>query len=293
MRSRALGYSAIAVLVIVLIAAIAVLRFQVPRPVLRVDSLISTGGLVTDVQLSADGNQLLYARMEENQRFHLYVKPVGTAPPRRLTDDQDPNHGERTAQWIPGDNGISFLRRVNGGDPALFVVPSTGGLPRKLMDFHGDGVQGYVWMPDARSVIVSVAAAEKPASLYKIDVASGIRTLLTHPPSTLLNTRPAISGDYEPRISPDGKTIVFGRALSSRVVLMIMPAAGGEPRELAGALPLATSDSRAPGVAGISGTFTWTADGREILFLATETGAPSPMLYRVRVPEGSLLVYLS
>jgi dipeptidyl aminopeptidase/acylaminoacyl peptidase len=78
----------------------------------------------------------------------------------------------------------------------------------------------------------------------------GTRRQLTRPPMGFL--------DSYPKVSPDGKTLAFGRSSGlKKNALFVMPMSGGEPVRL-------TDD------VGV-GRFDWTPDGREILYPQVDT----------------------
>jgi Tol biopolymer transport system component len=240
-----------------------------------VSTLISLGGSINGVSLSPDGGQALYSFTQEGEKPKVYVKTVGTAPPRRLTDDPDPQHNEYEPRWIPDGSGVSFIRRIEASPlmptaGTLFAVPTTGGRPRKLIDI-GE-CRGYSWMPAGKSLVISLRDPEGAFSLYSVAV-TGERVRLSNPPALRPNTGNIPDGDEQPRVSPDGKRIAFLRSLPNGSALMVMLTAGGEPVRLARELTNFLG-------------FAWTADSREIVFSAKGDGAPSNLLYRARAAGG-------
>ncbi len=107
-------------------------------------------------------------------------------------------------------------------------------------------------MPDGSALVVPVTRwnldkNEARTQLYRVPIDGGPASAIT-------------SGDVsasEPRVSPDGKRLVFTRKdASGRAQLMLMPLDGGEARKLT-ELPLGVFDPR------------WLPDGKGIVFVTT------------------------
>ncbi|MFL6183177.1 MAG: winged helix-turn-helix domain-containing protein, partial [Actinomycetes bacterium] len=143
---------------------------------------------------SPDGRALVYAS-DTTGSLELYV--VGLAPgsaEMALTND-----GGQNAQpaWSPDGQWIAFHSAKRGG---IWVVPSTGGTPRQLVDFGSDPA----WAPDGtRLVFTSDAGGMTSQSvLWTVNLdGSGARAL------TRLG-EPA-GGHRAPAWSHDGRLVAF------------------------------------------------------------------------------------
>jgi Tol biopolymer transport system component len=124
---------------------------------------------------------------------------------------------------------------------------------------------------------VDRSSPEEPRGIFLLDVVSGVKKRLTLPPFAI---------DILPAFSPDGRTVAFNRTVQPLgPFLYVVPASGGEPRELA-----PTSHPRA--------RLGWISGGKEILFaavpVAADDGQPRPStegrarasLWRVSVAGG-------
>jgi Tol biopolymer transport system component len=79
---------------------------------------------------------------------------------------------------------------------SIYVVPATGGVPKKICDKCGRPVD---WLPDRSKLLVD-NAGPKQREIHIVDVATGrARPLLQHPEFQLTM----------PRVSPDGRALAF------------------------------------------------------------------------------------
>ena len=93
--------------------------------------------------------------MEENKgRTSLWLLPIGSSEPRRLT-----SAGEKDANpaWSPDGDRIAFLakREYGGkkdGEAQLYVIAATGGEAERKSDF-APGIDDFRWMPDGRRIV--------------------------------------------------------------------------------------------------------------------------------------------
>jgi WD40 repeat protein len=128
---------------------------------------------------------------------------------------------------------------------------------------ENDGVQGARWSPGGGSIYLlrtdygRAGQAGQTSWISERDLKAGVEKELFR------ETAPRPVGDFfvnDLSVSPDGSLLAFTvrRDAQSKSV-MILPATGGEPREL-----LRTSgDLHIPNFTGL----TWTPDGREIVFV--------------------------
>jgi len=169
---------------------------------------------------------------------------------------------------------------------------------------------GIRWTPDGKAVVVPASEAGTGRSLIRIDVETGQVTSLMPLPgvggvprfelspdgNTIFYVkRPGLvahdlrsgqekvviekQGLYMGLVSPDGRRLVIGVNEKGTQILSVMPAAGGEARELV----RIDGEKETP----FWGSASWTPDGRYIAFLKGVKGrARQWQLYRVAAEGG-------
>ncbi len=226
-----------------------------PEPVL-VQSTLLTGspGRETGPAFSPDGQSVAYAwDGGRGGKRNIWIKRLDSPDPRQLTsgstDEWDPC-------WLPDGSAVAFLRAMPGFYQVV-TVPIAGG-PERIVTRTSDVL---AWLEHrlacpvnsggAPSVQELVIADETPQSaisqnlhLYAVSLSTGARHLLSDAP-------PATS-DAWPRISPDGRRIVFQRAGPGFSDLRMVDWSGRPSRLLTK-------------IAGLKG-LTWAPDGRSIFY---------------------------
>ena len=225
---------------------------------------------LSDPALSHDGNWVAYtvssANVDDDQSHSdLWRVRYDGSQRTQLTHTRDSN--EWQPRWSNDGAWIAFLSNRppdadESGDDAttqVWLMPADGGEARRLTDF-ADGVEDFVWSPDAKQLAVIAidpefpADAEKPKNpppivteryqfkedgagyldarrkhLYLFDIASGKAELLT----------PGAHDEQLPAWSPDGQTIAYvtkrgadpDRHLNYDIYL-IAPKVGARERQL-------------------------------------------------------------
>ena len=201
--------------------------FRKPGPtvaVLRIKPLISLPGGEYAPALSPDGRTVLFTYLHDGSAF-LYRLNMAGGEPIRITQAAEPK-AEFDAAWSPDGAWIAFLRRVSSEEIMVVVLPAAGGAERELGLVHGISMnanikvpnRGLGWMADSRSVIVSSGeAAGLPNCLWRVDLATGKRVAMTHPPA-------GVFGDAAPAVSPDGRRIAFHRGFAAGVTEIFVSA---------------------------------------------------------------------
>jgi Tol biopolymer transport system component/DNA-binding winged helix-turn-helix (wHTH) protein len=246
----------------------------VPREV----PLTSYPGMELFPSFSPDGSQVAFSWLKQGEKdTDIYIQQVGGGTPLRLTDD--PAH-DWSPSWSPDGRLIAFVRFSHSGDSSLFVMPALPGKPRKIADLTARYVRQHLytgtnvtWSPNSKWIVVTdaLSADSLPLVLLLVSVETGERRQLTRPP-------PGFVLDGAPAFSPDSRRLAFVRTqnLESREIFVIRLADDLRPIEPAVQL---TSLRR------FVGSPVWTADGREILFLAGAT-MKGGQLWRMRLPDG-------
>ncbi len=215
----------------------------------------------SELHWSPDGKSIAFAMLVPEK--HDWQISMPAAPPN--------------AKWTPAPRMVDRMhyrqdRRgfMDFGYFHLFVVPAEGGTPRQLtsgpwnVGSRFDGLEsgvGYDWTPDGKTIVFE--GLKDPAGdynyrnshIYGVDVASGAIRQITQRPGTWT----------DPVVSPDGRTIAFTGADSSRMSyraadLYVMGLDGASIRKLSGTL------DRDPG------DVTWAPDGSGLYFTAGDRG---------------------
>jgi len=224
-----------------------------PPPPMEVVPLTSYAGIESYPSFSPDGNQVVFTWNGEKQDNNdIYVKLIGSPTPVRLTtnpaDDLSP-------AFSPDGRSIGFIRISENRGAALVIIPAIGGAERIVANLPASSVSSFynlylkpgplfAWLPDGKHVVTD--------GLTLLSVETGEAHSLTSPP---LNVAP----DFSPAVSPDGRTVVFGRSsgyLISDLYLL----------DLASDLKLKGAPRRLTSLKRQIHSPVWTPDGRKIIF---------------------------
>lgn len=195
--------------------------------------LLSSHRYYSGLQWSPDGRALVFAAQDLNdpddpllwkdwyrtegfgnirRRVHLWTVEVATGAVTQMTRG-DFHHGQPT--WSPDGRQIAFMANRGGREEAIvsstnedydiWVVPATGGEPRKLTRNTGPDISPS-WSPDGRSIAyTSVGYQGSHGDVFHlnvVDVATGETTALTG----------ALDFDYSVNLEPGhwvGERIFF------------------------------------------------------------------------------------
>ncbi len=253
---------------LVLLSGIGIWRYsrkypESPTPAFEVVPLVAMEGKQRDPAFSPDGNQVAFLHLGPNTGG-IYTTLIDGEKPLRLTD----NPRDAYPTWSPDSRQIAFTRYSEEGRN-IYVVPALGGTEHKLYTTPGAyAINGYLnWAPDGRVLAFSEGNADSYSSRIAL---LSLADLTTRP----LTSPPFDKADMVPAFSPDGSTVAFIRisAPGWRGDLFVLPAKGGEPRQL-------TFDN-----SWIFG-LTWTKDGGDIVFSSSRGGVPT--LWRISASGGT------
>ena len=263
---------------------------------------------------SPDGRYLAFVSKRGDDEPQLLLAPLEGGEPRALTTAK---FGVSPPAWSPDGKRIAYVARTGDYKPTKERNAVEKNAPRVIRDLrykldgvgfydqrrshvfvidvetcaetqvaHGDYENGQpAWSPDGKW-IAFVSDRERDrfqrfwgGDVWVVSAAGGRARQLTR-----MGGRAGA-----PAFSPDGRLIGFighenGVEGSSRNQhLYVVPAAGGKaPRSLSASLDRSPPDPRvSPGR-----TFSWSRDGRSVLFLADDRGARS--LYRTGLANGSV-----
>ncbi len=256
----AAGLAAVAVL----LGAAAWLALRpVPAGEPKLVPLTALAGVEFAPALSPDGRRVAFLWTGANDNgVGLYVKPVGSGEPRKLSLHPDSAH---SPYWSPDGRWIAFSR---AGD-LLLISPDPPVVERRLATMAPETGRGcdihLSWTADSHEILFTGTVPNGGApSLHAVSVASGaVRRIHTAPA--------AGGGDWCASVSPNGKRLLWRRSPqdASRPVLMV-----GDLKE-----GLRIQHERAlPWIHAV--TWNW-ANGTEILF---SKGTPAgSFLFRASV----------
>jgi Tol biopolymer transport system component/DNA-binding winged helix-turn-helix (wHTH) protein len=220
---------------------------------LRTISLEESRDWIFDLDWSPRHDRLLLVATDANRRAAIWsIRPDGADQTKILSWP----HEISAARWSPSGDAIYYFSRVHQ-TVSVFKTPVASGAvvsPETasplISGIEGDGSYGL--SGDARRLVYARAPYHSNLWLVEADRAG------TEPASTRQLTY-GTSVVERPRVSPDGETILFNMGHESRANLFIMPAAGGQPRQL--------TFMNAFSVGGV-----WSPDGRAVAFASTEGG---------------------
>jgi serine/threonine protein kinase/Tol biopolymer transport system component len=149
---------------------------------------------------SKDGKRIAYLSGSGDSP-EVRVRDIDTGKDIRLAEGR-----AWTTVVLSGDGSTvaynSGLRTDSTNSP-IFSVPSDGGLPKKICDACGRPVE---WSPDRTKLFFDYAGPNR-REIHALDVASGRSTLLFKDPERGLTM---------PRLSPDGRSMIFTMLLAGR-----------------------------------------------------------------------------
>jgi TolB protein len=156
---------------------------------------------VADHGWSPRGDQVVFARVDEQQRIQIWTRPVDprtgrpTGPPRRVS--VRPGRGPAVSpdgRWI----AYTVMPPSDSAAPRIAVVPATGGEERVLVRAPG-GAQNLRWSPDGRWIYYRYRGETRPPfsqKIMRVPARGG-------DPQALLTVRDFLG------VSPDGRFLAY------------------------------------------------------------------------------------
>jgi Tol biopolymer transport system component/DNA-binding winged helix-turn-helix (wHTH) protein len=206
---------------------------------------------ISDIDWSAATDRLVFVSTDNQAHFTIWtVRPDGTDQTVVLEDNT-----EITAtRWAPDGNAIYYFRRANQTVSLQKIganLPDAGARSATTVIAGLEPDRWFALSADGQRLIYTRAPYH--SNLWMIEAASGS----DRPTPTELTVGTSIV--ERPRVSPDGKSILFNMGHEPRANLYTMAITGGSPRQLT------FLDSF--NVAGA-----WSADGTRIAFASTQDG---------------------
>lgn len=164
---------------------------------------------------TTDGKSLIY-----NRNGLLYRFDLATGEPGRLdTGFAGSNNNDHVLSFDGEMLGISHHSADHDNQSIIYVLPATGGEPRRVTDKGPSYLHG--WSPDGR-FLVYTGIRDGEADIYRISVEGGEEERLTSAPGL----------DDGSEYSPDGKYIYFNSVRSGSMELWRMKPDGSQPEQL-------------------------------------------------------------
>jgi dipeptidyl aminopeptidase/acylaminoacyl peptidase len=206
-----------------------------------------------DLAWSPDGRRIAFLSDAAGGQTQLYVAPAAGGPPRVLTHARgqlehprwSPDGTRLAVLYVAGstqEQGALVAYKPHAGvveetveEQRIAIVDAGGGALREVSpaDLY---VYDYDWSPDGRRLAAEATRGSGTnnywvAELYVVDAARGETRSIWKPSLQIAN----------PRWSPDGASIAVIHGLmsdegSNGGDVVVVPAAGGEPRTLTGGL---------------------------------------------------------
>jgi len=173
-------------------------------------------GFEVQPTFSPDGNEIAFAwNGEKEDNYDIYRKLIGPGEALRLTRDPAWDY---SPAWSPDGRLIAFLRQPDQGPPGIYVIPALGGAERRWADIAAipGWNTGIAWTADNKRLIVSDQPAGELPGLFLLSLESSEQRRLTSVPQRMPGVPSAVrSGDWDPALSADGRTLAFTRVVDN------------------------------------------------------------------------------
>jgi len=225
------SWTTVAVVVAALAIAAYAIFFRSPASqsasVLTSRPLTSLPGVETGGSWSPDGSFFTYSYSASGAENIAVVSTAGGDPISLVESEAD----DASPRWSPDNRWIAFASNRDA-DTAVYLVPPLGGSVRRLVDIGAsplgdllwEALGSAPWSSDSGTLLVSRVSTDGTMPVWKIGPESGVQEQFTHP----------LPGEVDSRASWSfaGDRIAFSRRGVTGSSLMVIPATGGDPREV-------------------------------------------------------------
>lgn len=188
----------------------------------RSETLVSTPLLEGQPALSPDGTMLVYAAGPSFSSGHLYLKRLSSVESIPLSDGA----ADGSPAWSPDSASVAYVSWRAGEPCRIKITAVPAGLAREVGRCQTAEFTGLAWSAAGDALFIADSPNPGGASqITRVDLASGRRSAITHPPGGF--------DDIEPRISPDGRWLLYSRVSTLPDRTIIHNLATGEERILA------------------------------------------------------------
>jgi Tol biopolymer transport system component len=155
---------------------------------------------MSGADVSHDGKRLTFFRLNGRQMQLVAADRDGSNP--QVVTQAVTTFSYRQPRWSPDDASIAYLHSQENWMDDLYVVPSSGGDPRRLTH-EGNLMSGLAWSPDGSHLIYSTARGSTllylpTLHLWRISKSGGEPQQLTF----------GEAGDENPDVDRDGRIVV-------------------------------------------------------------------------------------
>jgi TolB protein len=162
-----------------------------------------------------DGRALIYNRNGRLYRFDLDKRVAELID----TGFADRNNNDHVLSFDGSLLGISHHSKDDGGRSIIYVLPATGGTPKRVTAFGPSYLHG--WSPDGK-FLVYTGERNNQYDIYRIPVDGGDELRLTNSPGL----------DDGSEYSPDGSFIYFNSSRNGRMQLWRMKPDGTSQQQI-------------------------------------------------------------
>ena len=228
---------------------------------LRIEPLTSQDGWESAPAFSPDGKSVAFTWAPSLETPpQIYLKHDNDSASVKITDARTDGIIGPPA-WSPDGKWIAFKREFKSS-AAIFATPGAGGEQKKLVDLKAMHLSHAIdWSPDGKQLAFSdLVSGSTWLAIHLLNVRTGEKRQLTSPASIEF-------ADWDPKFSPDGRTIAFKRVRGFwDDAIYTVPASGGEARRVTW---------QGGGIWG----HTWSRDGKSLI-LSCQRGASIFGLWR-------------
>jgi Tol biopolymer transport system component len=195
---------------------------------------------------SPDGRFLAYVLIREPNRT-VVIRSIETGEEREFEVGERKIEMGSRLRWTPDGRAIAIPAFEPGKGQSLVRIDVQTGRVTSLMPLPvGTGFPRFEFSPDGNTVY-----HPKGGGLAAYDLRSGQEKIVTEKPGPGRRIQVGVA-------SPDGRRLLIAVVDGKSLVLLVMPAAGGEARQL-----VRVDEEEVP----FWGTPSWTPDGRYVAFL--------------------------
>lgn len=215
---------------------------------------VATPLFEVDPALAPNGTMIAYSAGPAPMARHIYIRSLTGGDPIQLTDG--PNDNDMHPVWSPDSGSLAFVRHREGVPCTLLVKPVPAGDERIVGHCKQDDFTGLAWSHRENALYFADRPAPRRARrIMRLDLSSGAVSEVTHPPDDIV-------GDRSPRVSPDGRKLVYFHFERGNVAQIVLDLAS----------------SKATAVDAVGGLQAWIDDKT---LIATAGGLTEPALWVV------------
>ncbi len=198
---------------------------------------------------SSDGRWLAAADKEsESAPFRIVLIGSADGQKRQLTMPPESIIGDMAPSFSPDGKWLAFIRAVSSGIGDVYVIPVTGGEPRRVTT-DNRYILAMTWGPDGRSIVFSSNRARNHA-LWRIPASGGAPTRV---PMVAENAS-------DPAFSRDGKQMVYAQVFEDTNIWRFDLTGRAAPKKVVSSTQYDSSPSISP-------------DGTRIAFRSNRSGS--------------------